>query len=422
MSSDAELTAEFARLNNALDRASDIADRILGDFSSGNDNAIPISRESILDELGRLMRVTTELRKLTGELNLEANSPAQPANLSRTQTLWESVRDRYKEALDVWENLGETITGTMTAHLLAQHPRDEKLIKGEWEDIFPQEIDAQNAMEVVEVLGVHPRPEQMQAFLYPNPTPDQLRQELSDKYLLQMYYSLGMTQTQIGRLMGVGQAAAATRLRRANDRLEPVIAKLRIARTAQAEGYRVGWYPSATRYDSATKNRITIEWDHPPVIIRRGEDPPVVVIRTVGHVEVLRMPASFAKPQDMQELYERQREWHEFEPQLKQMGFWSSDNNVVGSSFKQRAYLHTTGELRFWAIGMYYADSANVGFMDNSSFVEALVAFQKGGKSEKITMDPNNPNIFTEIKDLGRMILEKTESEPETAIVRSDAE
>lgn len=408
MTKNSELAAEFARLNDALDRASDIASRILGDLAPGNDSDIPISRESVLDELGRLMRITTELRNLTGDINQEANSKAEPANLPRAQRLWESVRQRYKEALDVWENLGEAITGSMTTHLLAQHARDEGQIINEWMTTFPQEIDAQSAMSIVEEYGTFPRNEQETSLaLTADPTSEQLQQEVSDKYLLQLKYSLGMTQAQIGRLMGVGQAAAATRLGRACDRLEPLIARARLLKKAAESGLdlRIG--------SESITNDFAIQWSHPPLSTDWNDGTQVEIVKTTVLVNMISMGLDRVY-NNQASTAELRKHRAQFLSQIFQAGYTTGAGPVGATVIKESDQRNVTviskeRHLYFWAVGMYFPNLPNLFLQDNFSFSALLRQTVPQTESPDLSYPPEFRG-FTDFRKMGEDVVEKVKT------------
>jgi len=214
--------AEIARLELALDRASDEAERIL--YALAAERGITSTEEpneSILTRIDLLRRVTAGLRSVKTELQQSSVYPT--ANLEHELGIWERARDRFNEAKIVWDDLGTTLTEVTTAHLIDKHCLSGDKLITEWQQAFPTYSDAGIAIRIVNG--------------YPSSSQDSdgYAIELSDKYLLQLRFMLGLTQSQIGKLTGVGQAAAASRLGRAIERLRPLVADQLLQNMASQE-------------------------------------------------------------------------------------------------------------------------------------------------------------------------------------------
>ena len=177
--------AEIARLELALDRASDEAERILNALAAERGiTSTEEPNESILTRIDLLRRVTAGLRSVKTELQQSSVYPT--ANLEHELGIWERARDRFNEAKIVWDDLGTTLTEVTTAHLIDKHCLSGDKLITEWQQAFPTYSDAGIAIRIVNG--------------YPSSSQDSdgYAIELSDKYLLQLRFMLGLTQSQIG--------------------------------------------------------------------------------------------------------------------------------------------------------------------------------------------------------------------------------
>jgi hypothetical protein len=237
--------AEIARLELALDRASDEAERILnalateqrGITSTGEPN------ESILTRIDLLRRVTAGLRSVKSELQQSSAYPS--LNLERELGIWERARDRFNEAKIVWDDLGTTLTEVTTAHLMDKHCLSGDKLITEWQQAFPTYSDAGIAIRIVN------------GYASGSQDSDGYAIEQSDKYLLQLRFMLGLTQSQIGKLTGVGQAAAASRLGRAIERLRPLVADQLLQNMASQESMNINKEYTDLPYLAIAKYRMS---------------------------------------------------------------------------------------------------------------------------------------------------------------------
>jgi len=247
-----DFTKGFSQLAIALDRVLADANQLLQILNREAGHAvsgppIQINREAIRDEIMRLHRVADELK--IHAMQLRESSTDSGWTVDDTLNQWIRIRGIYENAGELWSNLGETLTSSMAIQLGSQHPRNPGDVRKLWEPHFPFEDDIDTAMALVDAnLGDYPDEG-------PADTTITSHQELSDRYLLQLRYSMGLPQSMIGKLTGVGQAATATRLNRALERLILPVATQRLRATVKRDGLTLGpWKDSSLAVPSALRN------------------------------------------------------------------------------------------------------------------------------------------------------------------------